>query len=340
MFFQSPQYLYFLWLSLLFFIVSIYSFNSRKRTIKKIFEKNVQQIVLPESNIIRYLVRDILFIVAFSLVVLALARPVVLKNSSLKDKQRGIETVFCIDVSNSMLSTDVAPSRIEMAKNVVKNVILKRPNDNVSIIVFAGSAYTFVPMTSDKTTALDFLKSVYPNMISDQGTNISDAIAMAMSNFQTKNNLSRQIVVITDGEDQIGDAAKQAEKANENGIIVNVLGIGTPTGGPIPFEDEYLKDENNNTVITKFNPELCQSIANAGKGTFITSQKSNEMSSMLLDQIEKMPTIDLGINNKDNFNEMYFIFLWVAFGVLVLEFFILERKNNLFKNINLFNREK
>lgn len=340
MYFYSPQYLYLLWISLLLFFVSSYSFLARKRLIKRIFNKNVHKVVLPESNIMRYLVRDILFIVSFSLLVIAIARPVVLKDSNLKDRQKGIETVFCIDVSNSMLSADVAPSRMEVAKNVVRNVISQRANDNVSIVVFAGSAYTFVPMTSDKSTALDFLKSVYPNMVSDQGTNISDAIDMAISNFQTKDNFSRQIVILTDGEDQVGNALEKAEKAKNNGIIVNVLGIGTTTGAPIPFENEYLKDENNNTVITKFNYDLCQSIANSGKGSFITSTKSKEMSSMLLDQIEKIPTMNLGSNNKDNLNEMYHIFLWIAFFVLLLEFFVLERKNRLFKNVNLFNREK
>lgn len=339
--YQAPEYLYLLWLIAPLLIISVYSFIVRKRKFRAFFSKEMQNIVAPLNNPIRYLIRDIILLCAFSLIVIAFARPRIVGDMKVDNDSKGVETMFCIDVSNSMLSKDVIPSRIEMAKSIIRRVVEKRPNDHIGIIVFAGRAFTLVPITSDLGTLLEFLQSVYPNMISDQGTNLSAAISLAVQGFNNKNkNISKEIVILTDGEDQMGGAKQAAEVAKDKGIVVNVIGVGSEKGGPIPLNDSYLKDAQGNTVITKFNQSLCESIANAGGGVFITGMKTDNLVSSLTKQIEKLPQTELDPDRKNSYIEKYSTFLWIALVILCLEVIILERKNRFFRQLNLFSREK
>lgn len=338
--YQRADLLIYLWLIIPFLALSIWAFWNRRNSIRNFFSKSILSKISVLSNPYRYIVRDVLIIASIALIVVSLARPRILGNNKEIDMDKGVKTIFCLDISNSMLSKDVAPSRLELAKSAIKRIIEKRSNDHIGIVVFAGSAYTLLPLSSDLSSALDFLSSIQPNMISDQGTNISSAIEIAMNSLSKDKEASKQIVVITDGEDQIGDASIIASKAKEEGIIVNVIGIGSESGGPIPIDNDYIRDERGEIVISKFNKEIGENIAHSGGGTFITSMLSDKIASMLIEQIESMPQTNLKSGLKATYIEKYYLYLWPAFIILILELFILERKNLIFKKINLFGREE
>lgn len=339
--YRSPEYLHLLWFIALLLLVSIYAFIVRRRKMNKFFSSSMQDIVSPLSNPIRYLVRDFIILLSFSFMVISLARPIKVNMTKTSDSNKGIETIFCVDVSNSMLSQDVKPSRIDLVKNVIKVILESRPNDHVGIVVFAGSSYNLVPITPDLGIIMEFLKTVYPNMISDQGTNIESAISTAIKCFSSNDRSTKEIVILTDGENQYGNAESIAKEAKSKGIIVNVIGVGSESGGPIPINNnEYLKNENGQTVITKFNPDLCESIARSGGGVFITSSRSNEIASLLKSQMDKLPQSEMDPTIQNNYEEMYSSFLWISLCLLLFEFFVIERKNILLRKLNLFNREK
>jgi Ca-activated chloride channel family protein len=254
-------------------------------------------------------------------------------------KRSGVETVIALDISNSMLAEDVTPSRLEKSKKLISRLVDTFNNDKVGMIVFAGEAFTQLPITSDYVSAKMFLESINPNLISTQGTDIGAAIRLGMKSFTPKEGVGRAIIVITDGENHEGGALEAAKEAAEKNMQVFILGVGSPDGSPIPVErgsNAFRKDKDGNVIVTRLNEQMCQEIAKAGNGMYIRVDNSNSAEKILNEEIGKLAKEDVESQVFTDFDEQFQVLAWLVLILLVVEMLILERKNPLFKNVRLF----
>ena len=237
-----------------------------------------------------------------------------------------------------MLAEDVSPDRLSKAKQMLSKLTDGFSNDKVGLIVFAGDAFTQLPITSDYVSAKMFLSSINPSMVSTQGTAIGAAINLAMRSFTPSETSDKAIILITDGENHEDDAVKAAAAAAEKGIHVNIVGMGDPKGSPIPVDssNNYMKDKDGNVVITKLNEEMCQEIAAAGHGTYVRADNTNSALRALQKEIDKMNKSELDSKVYSEYDERFQTFAWIALILLLVDFMTLDRKNRVFKKVKLF----
>lgn len=265
--FEEPLYLYLLLLvPVLAGIHYLTNFFRRKR-LRRYGDIDLLKELMPDVSKYRLEVKTWLILSAWALLVFTLARPQFGTKVDTR-KRQGIEAIIAMDISNSMLAEDVTPSRLEKSKMLVSSIVDKMTDDKVGLIVYAGEAYTQLPITSDYVSAKMFLETISPSLISTQGTDIKQAIDLAMKSFTPDREASKAIFVITDGEDNEGGAAEMAKAAAEKGIKVYVLGVGSPQGAPIPQpgSSHYITDQTGTVVVSKLNEQMCREIAAAGGG--------------------------------------------------------------------------
>lgn len=335
--FADPTYLYLLIILPLIAVFYIYSNYRRKKNIRKFGNPELLAKLMPEVSKYRPDIKFWLTWTAMALTIFLLARPQF--GSKMETvKRKGVEVVIALDISNSMLAQDVIPSRLDKAKKLISRLVDEFDNDKVGLIVFAGDAFTQLPITSDYISAKMFLESINPSLITTQGTAIGKAIDVSMRSFTPQEGVGRAIVVITDGENHEGGAVEAAQEAAKKGIRVFVLGVGSPDGAPIPVEgtNEYRKDQSGNVIVTRLNEQMCQEIAKAGDGMYIRVDNSNSAQRTLNNEINKMSKTDVESKVYTDFDEQFQAIAWIIFILLLVEMLILERKNPLFKNIKLF----
>ncbi|HWB64151.1 MAG TPA: VWA domain-containing protein, partial [Chitinophagales bacterium] len=223
--------------------------------------------LIPDSSFYKHLVKFILFALAFEFVVIGFAAPQ-LGTHQEKVKRQGIDVILALDVSNSMLSEDVKPSRLDRARNFMTNFIDSLENDRLGLIVFAGRAYLQMPLTVDYGAAKMYIKSVNTNMVPTQGTNIAEAVDMARNAFVAGENAHKALIIISDGEDNEGGVDEALNDAVKAGIKVFTIGVGSDEGSPIPMGGDFKRDENGNIVLSKMNPDMLRDIADKGNGKF------------------------------------------------------------------------
>lgn len=341
--FGAPTCLYLLVILPLLVVFYVYSNYRRRKRIRKYGDPVLLHKLMSDVSVNRMHVKFWLMFTAVGLIIFVLARPQF--GSKMETiKRSGIETVIALDISNSMLAEDVQPNRLDKSKRLVNKLMDNFINDKVGMIVFAGQAFTQLPITSDYISAKMFLDAIDPSLIVSQGTDIGGAINLAMKSFTPKEGVGRAIIIITDGENHEGGAEEVARTAAEKGMQVFVLGVGTPEGAPIPASlgrsNDFRKDREGNVVVTRLNEQMCRQIAQAGKGMYIRVDNSNSAQRILQAEIDKLAKADVETTIFTEFDEQFVIVAWIALIVLVLEIFILERKNPLFKNVRLFDREK
>jgi Ca-activated chloride channel family protein len=241
-----------------------------------------------------------------------------------------------------MLSTDINPSRLDKSKQVLSKLIDDLHNDKIGLIVFAGDAFIQLPITSDYVSAKMFLSSINPSMVPTQGTAIGAAINMAIRSFTPNENSEKTIILITDGENHEDDALGATKAAVDKGIKVNVLGVGSAQGAPIPVADGngFQKDKEGNMIITKLNEQMCQDIAVAGNGLYARTDNTNSALKALQKELDKLGKSEVESKVYTSYDEKYQIFAWILLVILVLEFFILDRKNRVLDKIKLFKSEE
>ena len=267
--FEDPIYLYLLAVVPLLFLIRWLMMRLQKKRLRKFGDPALVRQLMPDVSRLRPAVKFWLLMGALALIIVMLARPQLGTRIS-HEKRTGIETIICMDVSNSMLAEDVAPSRLDRAKMMVENLVDHFTNDKIGLIVFAGEAFVQLPITSDYVSAKMFLSSISPSMIATQGTDIAAAIGMASHSFTQQEGVGKAIIVITDGEDHEGKAIDAAREALEKGMNTYVLGVGSASGAPIPTGNgDYLKDNSGQTVMTGLNEDMCRQLADAGKGAYI-----------------------------------------------------------------------
>lgn len=339
--FEEPAYLYLLLLLPVLALLYWYSNYRRRRAIRKFGDPELMAMLMPDVSKYRSDVKFGIIWLVVALFSLLLARPQF--GSKLETvKRQGVEVMIALDISNSMLAQDVQPSRLAKAKRLVAQLVDKMENDKVGMIVFAGDAFTQLPITSDYISAKMFLESIDPSLISKQGTAIGAAINLATRSFTPQEGVGRAVIVITDGENHEGGAVEAATEAAKKGIQVNVLGVGLPDGAPIPMEgtNDYRKDREGNVIVTRLNEAMCQEIAKAGNGLYVRVDNTNNAQKAIGQEINKMAKADVETQVYTEFNEQFQAVAWFILILLLVEMLILERKNPLFRNIHLFSNKK
>ena len=334
--FADPNVLYLL--IILPFVAIFYFYSNYRRTkrLRKYGDPELLSMLMPEASAHRPVFKFWVLWIALGLSIVMLARPQFGTRLE-KVKRSGIETIIALDISNSMLAEDVVPSRLEKAKSLISRLVSNFNDDKVGLIVFAGDAFTQLPITSDYISAKMFLESITPSLISSQGTNIGEAIRLAIKSFTPQEKVGRAIIVITDGENHEGGAVEAAKEAASKGMKVFVLGIGSPDGSPIPLEgsNDYRKDNQGNVIVTRLNEQMCRKVAQAGNGVYIRVDNSSSAQSLLQKEIDKLTKSDLESTVYSNYNEQ-FPLAWIIIVLLIIEVVVLDKKNPLFKNIKLF----
>ena len=256
------------------------------------------------------------------------------------EKRVGIETIICMDISNSMRAEDIVPSRLDRSKMMIENLVEHFTNDKIGLIVFAGDAFVQLPITSDYVSAKMFLSSIDPEMMATQGTDIAQAIDMATHSFTQEEGIGKAIIVITDGEDHEGGALQAAEAAKKAGMRVYVLGVGSSKGAPIPIPgtNDFMKDNTGNTVMSALNEEMCKQVAQAGGGAYIHVENNSAAQEQLDNELDKLSKKETSTAVYSEFDEQFQAFGLLALLLLVFEICILDRRNPLLKNISLFKR--
>lgn len=340
--FGNPEYLYLL--LLLPVIVALFwlARKARNKNLKIFGQHMVTEELMPDVSKYKPWIKLALELVIVALIIVILARPRAGSKTEVT-KVNGIEVMLCIDVSNSMLasSTDNPKgiSRMQRTKLLMDRVIDKLRDDKVGLIVFAGNAYTQMPITTDGVSAKMFLNEINTNMVPSQGTAIGAAIKMAMNSFTDNEKTQKAIIIITDGENHEDDAVAMAKAAKEKGIYVNVVGVGTVKGSQIPMENgQLMKDDNGNVVTTRLNEQMAQDIAVAGGGVYVSGNANNAVS-VLDEQLKKLATTEMESVVYSHHNEQFPVFAWLALAFVVINLFVDESKNSWLRKYNFFTKE-
>jgi len=336
--FAHPEYFFLLLIIPLLVGVFIYSGIKRNRNIRKFGNPDLLAGLMPNVSGFRPQMKFYLQLAAVFFLIIVLAQPqfgTKMENS----KREGIEVIIALDVSNSMLAQDVQPSRLDKAKLVLSQLVDGMSNDKIGLIVFAGDAYTQLPITVDYVSAKMFLSTISPKLVARQGTAIGSAIDLAIKSFGPKSSAGRAIIVITDGENHEDDAVGAAKLAAESGIVVHVIGMGKPDGAPIPVPGtmSFWKDNEGNVVVSKLNEQMCKEIAVAGKGFYVRADNTNTAFRVLDKELDKLSKSEIKTSVFSDFNDQFQSFAFLALLILLVDFFVFDRKNKRLSKFNIFN---
>ncbi len=311
------------------------------KTQKKFGDKSLLKRLSPDTSFFKSALKIVLLSLAFLCLSIALVNPKI--GTKLETvKREGVDIVFAVDVSKSMLAEDIAPNRLEKAKQLVTQIINNLASDRVGIIAYAGKAFPQLPITTDYASAKMFLNNMNTDMLSSQGTAINEAIKLATTYFDDEEQTNRVLIIISDGEDHSEAAIDLAEEANEEGIRIFTIGVGDVKGGPIPLKRNgvvvsYKKDNQGETVITKLNEETLKGIAEEANGAYINGKITNDVVENIREILNQMDKTEFEAKQFADFKDQFQWFLGFGIFFLFLDIFLLERKTAWLKKLNLFN---
>ena len=324
--FAHPQYLLLVLLVPFFFIGLALWMGARRRRLRKFGDEDLVKELMPSWSRSKIWVRAVLYSLAFISFVIGLSRPQI--GAKLKEyKAKGAEIMIALDVSNSMLAQDYSPNRLERAKLAISRITDKLQGDRIGLIIFAGSSFVQLPITSDYVSAKMFLSSITTESVPIQGTAIGDAITTSLKSFSAQSEHSRAIIVITDGENHEDDAVAAATQAAEAGAKVYTIGVGSAEGQPIPMAGGLLKDKEGNIVVTKLDEDTLKEIAKAGGGAYVRAGNDEFGLTPIIEDIRKMQDEEFNSVMFEEYDEQFMYFLGAAFVLFVLEMLIGERRS-------------
>jgi Ca-activated chloride channel family protein len=297
----------------------------------------------PEKSVFKQGLKFTVLLLALAAMIMGLVNPKMgTKMETIK--REGIDIVFAVDVSKSMLAEDVAPSRLEKSKQLVSQIINQLGNDRIGIVAYAGSAFPVLPITTDYGVAKMFLQSMNTNMVSSQGTSLDEAIRLSGTFFDKSNKTSKLVILISDGEDHSEGAEDAAAEATKMGMKIITIGLGTPKGGPIPLKQNgvvqsFKRDQNNEVVITKLNAESLEAIAKATKGVYINGNQTKDVLEKIKKVLDTIQKTEFEATQMANFQSQFQWFIGLAIFLLVIDLFLLERSTAWIKKLNLFNEK-
>lgn len=335
--FAYPERLYLLLLIPFLVVIYIISVRIKRRKETYLAERPLFRQLTPLHSTLRPTVKFALFCLSIAFCIVMIARPQY-GHSTDTETKKGIEVVFAIDVSKSMLATDVMPNRLERSRLLVSTLIDRMQDNKTGLIVFAGEAYPQMPISNDHISAKLFLDNITTDMVSLQGTNIGAAIRLASKCFTQEKGVGKAIVLITDGENHEGGALEEAKAAAKEGKHIYVMGIGNPEGANIPTNEGLLTDNSGETVVTRLNSDMCQEIAKAGNGAFYHLDGSSLAQDQLKQDLLKLQRNETKIVNGNAIDEQFQAVAVLLLFVLLLEMFISGKKNPFYDRFHLFQK--
>jgi len=298
----------------------------------------------PEKSVFKPILKLVVLLLALVGLIFGLVNP---KMGTKMEtvKREGIDIVFAMDVSKSMLAEDVAPSRLEKSKQIVSQIINQLGSDRIGIVAYAGSAFPVLPITSDYGVAKMFLQGMNTDIVSSKGTSLDEAIKLSATYFDEKSKTSKLLIMISDGEDHSEGAEDAAEEAAKLGMKIITIGVGTEKGGAIPLRvngvvESFKRDNNNEVVITKLNKEGLTTIAKATKGGYVDGNNTKQVLDYVKNALDNIQKTEFESTQMANFQSQFQWFLAFAFVLLFLDVFLLERKTKWVQKLNLFNEKE
>ncbi len=316
--------------------IFLFAMYQRRKRLARFGSREAMAMLIPNFSMSSVWVKVALFMVTLVLLIVAAARPQI--GAKLREvKSRGVEMMLVVDVSNSMLAEDFSPNRLSKTQYAIEQLMGGlRGQERIGLIAFAGEAKIELPITSDYRMAQAFTKRLSPNTVSVQGTDIGKAIELGVLSFSGSENMSKVMILITDGEAHDNKALAAAEKAKQMGIKVFTIGIGTPEGAPIVIDGEYMKDSEGDMVVTKLGEEMLQQIAKSTDGAYVRATNQSIGLDEIVRSINAMEQKDLKTLQFEEYGELFKYLLITALVLLILEFVIQERKNPYLRRFNIF----
>ncbi len=316
----------------------------KKRKQKAFADSNLLEKLSPEASVFKDVLKIITIALALSFLIIALVNPKM--GTKLKTiKREGVDVVFALDVSKSMLAEDIAPNRLEKAKQIISKIIDKLGSDRVGIIIYAGNAYPLLPITTDQAAAKMFLQNANPDMVSSQGTAINEALKLAKSYYDDDEQTNRYLFVVSDGEDHEENVSYIADEATKEGIKIYTIGVGTSEGSPIPLKRDgvlmgYKKDRKGEVVITKLNEQTLQKIAGEGNGEYLYGNNTSKTVAYIEDLLLKADKKEFETKQFSDFKDQFQWFIVLGILFLVFDTLMLNKKTHWIQKLNLFNERK
>lgn len=325
LYFAEPTYLWLLLLCPLMPVVYGIMRYLRRRRLSRFGDEDLVRALMPSYSGAKGWVRIILFDLAFACFLLGAARPQIGAKLS-EHETKGAEIMICLDVSNSMLAQDYSPDRLSRAKLAISRVVDKLEGDRIGLIIFAGTSFVQLPITTDYVSAKMFLGSIDTQSVPVQGTAIGEAIRTAAKSFSAQSEKSRAIIVITDGENHEDDAVDAARQVAELGVKIYTIGVGSLRGQPIPMDGSLLKDSDGNIVVTRLDEKTLREIASVGNGAYVHAANEEFGLNPVVDDIRKLEAERFNSVVFEEYDEQFMYFLAAALLLLVLEMLVGERR--------------
>ena len=340
---DESKYLYLLFIVPLLVLLFLYNQYWKKRKQREFGDLDLVKRLSPEKSVFKPIFKLVVMILALFGLIFGLVNPKIgTKMETVK--REGIDIVFAMDVSKSMLAEDVAPNQLEKSKQIVSQIINQLGSDRIGIVAYAGSAFPVLPITTDYSVAKMFLQSINTDIVSSQGTSLDEAIKLSATYFDSKSKTSKLLIMISDGEDHSQGAEDAAEEANKLGMKIITIGIGTEKGGTIPLRvngivQSFKRDNNNEVVITKLNKEALTTIAKATKGGYVDGNNTKAVLDYVKNALDNIQKTEFESTQMADFQSQFQWFLGFAFALLFLDVFLLERKTKWVEKLNLFNEK-
>ena len=323
--FAQYKYLLLLLLVPLILIAHALKLRLRRRRVGRFGDEALVGELMPSYSKAKGWLRTVLYCLAFFFCVIGLARPQIGAKLS-EHEAKGAEIMICLDVSNSMLAEDYSPNRLERAKLAISRIVDRLQDDRIGLIVFAGSSFVQLPITTDYVSAKMFLNSIDTGSVPIQGTAIGDAVLTAARSFSEQSEKSRAIIVITDGENHEDDPVDAARQVGEMGIKVYTIGVGSLRGQPIPKDGELMKDREGNIVVSRLDEGTLQQMAEAGNGAYVHAGNEEFGLNPIIDDIRKMEAERFSSVVFEEYDEQFMYFFAAALALFVLEMLVGERR--------------
>ncbi|MDD5149395.1 MAG: VWA domain-containing protein [Flavobacterium sp.] len=341
---DENKYLYLLFILPIVAVLFLLNLYWKRKKQREFGDLDLVKKLSPESSFFKPILKLVVMLLALTGIIFGLVNPKIGTKME-KVKREGIDIVFAMDVSKSMLAEDVAPSRLEKSKQIVSQIINQLGSDRIGIVAYAGSAFPVLPITTDYSVAKMFLQSMNTDIVSSQGTSLDEAIKLSSTYFDDKSKTSKLLILISDGEDHSEGAAAAAEEANKQGMKIITIGVGTEKGGTIPLRvngviQSFKRDNNNEVVITKMNTESLKAIAKATKGGYVSGNNTKEVLDYVKNALDNIQKTEFESTQMADFQSQFQWFLGFAFALLFLDIFFLERKTKWVGKLNLFNEKE
>ncbi len=346
MYSQIDEKIYLYFLAVIPLIVLLFLFNLywKRKKQREFGDVELVKKLSPEKSVFKSVLKVSVLLLGLASLIIALANPKIgTKMETVK--REGIDIVFAIDVSKSMLAEDMAPNRLDKTKQIVSQIINQLGSDRIGMVAYAGSAFPVLPITTDYGVAKMYLQGMNTDMVSSQGTSLEDAIKLSANFFDKGNATNKLIILVSDGEDHSEGYEGAIEKAVKVKAKIITIGVGTEKGGPIPLKrngvvESFKRDQNDEVVVTKLNPEILKEIGKGTKGGYVYGGNTKEVLDYVKNALDNIEKTEFETTQVADFQSQFQWFLGIAFLLLFLDIFLLERKTKWISKLNLFNEKE